>query len=64
MAVTAFRGDERPQVRATGGLEGTRLGVANAHAGVSANTLTDDQLLDGVSANAAVNGVPVEVRPS
>ena len=46
------------------GREGTRLGVANAHAGVSANTLTDDQLLDGVSANAAVNGVPVEVRPA
>jgi hypothetical protein len=35
---------------------------AAAHAGVSCNDLTDETLLDAISGNAAVNGVPVEVR--
>ncbi len=40
---------------------GTRLSVAEAHAGVSANDLTDDALLDRLSGNAAFSGVTVEV---
>lgn len=42
-------------------LEGTQLRVANAHAGVSINDLTDEQLLDDLSGNAALNGVPVTI---
>ncbi len=40
---------------------GTRIGIAEAHAGVSPNDLTDELLLDPVSGNAALNGVPVTV---
>ncbi|MBX3271305.1 MAG: molybdopterin oxidoreductase family protein [Sandaracinaceae bacterium] len=42
---------------------GTRLCVARAHAGVSINDLTDETLLDELTGNAALSGVPVEVRP-
>ncbi len=41
---------------------GTRLGVAQAHAGASNNDLTDETWLDRVSGNAALNGVPVTVE--
>jgi len=41
--------------------EGTRLGIAALHPGVSANDLTDERYLDVVSGNAALNGVPVTV---
>jgi len=41
--------------------EGARMGVAERHAGVNANLLTDDRLFDAISGNAAVNGVPVTV---
>lgn len=41
---------------------GTGLQVANAVAGVSINDLTDDQLCDPISGNAAFSGVAVEVR--
>ena len=41
---------------------GTRLGVAQAHAGASNNDLTDETYLDRVSGNAALNGVPVTVE--
>lgn len=40
---------------------GVRLPVASAHAGVSANDLTDELLLDVLSGNAALNGVPVQI---
>lgn len=43
---------------------GTRLQVANAQAGESVNDLTDDAFLDGISANAALNGVPVSIEAS
>lgn len=43
------------------GREGVRLGVAQAHAGVSVNDLTDERALDAVSGNAALNGLEVEV---
>ena len=41
--------------------EGTRLGIASAHAGASSNDLTDETFLD-ISGNAALNGVPVTVE--
>jgi anaerobic selenocysteine-containing dehydrogenase len=41
---------------------GTQIGVAEAHAGVSVNDVTDELLIDPVSGNAAVNGVPVTVK--
>lgn len=40
---------------------GVRLATAAAHPGVSVNDLTDDQAVDRLSGNAALNGVPVEV---
>lgn len=40
---------------------GIRMAIAEAHAGVSPNDLTDELLLDPVSGNAALNGVPVTV---
>jgi len=43
------------------GRAGTSIAVAEAHAGVSANDLTDDRFIDAVSGNAALNGVPVAV---
>ncbi len=41
----------------------TRLRVANQHAGVSVNDLTDEQLVDDLTGNAAFSGLPVDVRP-
>ena len=38
-----------------------RLKVAASVPGVSANSLTDDQVIDNLSGNAVFNGVPVEV---
>ena len=43
------------------GRDGVALAVAQAHAGVSANDLTDDAFVDAVSGNAALNGLPVAV---
>ncbi|RLU01592.1 molybdopterin oxidoreductase family protein [Ketobacter sp.] len=43
------------------GRQGVQARVAQAHAGVSMNDLTDDQFLDELSGNAALNGVPVAV---
>ena len=42
--------------------DGVRLGVARAHAGVSANDVTSERHLDTLSGNAAFNGLPVTVR--
>jgi anaerobic selenocysteine-containing dehydrogenase len=41
--------------------EGVRLSVARRHAGVNSNLLADETLLDTVSGNAVLNGIPVEV---
>ncbi len=38
--------------------------VARAHAGVNANVLTDDSVLDVPSGNAVFNGVPVTLTPA
>jgi anaerobic selenocysteine-containing dehydrogenase len=43
------------------GRKGVRQRIAQEHAGVSVNDLTDDTLIDTLSGNAAVNGVPVEL---
>lgn len=42
--------------------KGTGIGVAEAHAGVSANDLTDELFIDELCGNAAVNGVPVTIK--
>lgn len=41
--------------------KGTRWKIAEEHAGVSVNDLTDDQFIDKLSGNAAFSGVAVEV---
>jgi anaerobic selenocysteine-containing dehydrogenase len=43
------------------GRDGASLGVAASHKGVSLNDLTDEQSVDALSGNAALNGVPVTV---
>jgi anaerobic selenocysteine-containing dehydrogenase len=43
--------------------DGVRMRVASEYAGVNANALGDEQLLDAVSGNAVLNGIPVEVAP-
>ncbi len=45
------------------GRAGTRLAVANVHAGASLNDLTDDLRVDPLSGTAAFSGTPVEVGP-
>ncbi len=42
---------------------GVRLDVAQAHAGVSINDLTDETILDELTGNAALNGVLVDIQP-
>ncbi|MCH8861051.1 MAG: molybdopterin oxidoreductase family protein [Proteobacteria bacterium] len=41
---------------------GISMEVASAHAGVSANDITDELLIDRLSGNASVNGVPVTIE--
>lgn len=41
--------------------KGTRWQIAEAHAGVSVNDLTDEDMLDGISGNTAFSGVAVAV---
>jgi anaerobic selenocysteine-containing dehydrogenase len=43
---------------------GTRLSVASAHAGVNNNLLAPGGLVDPLSNNAVVNGIPVNVAPA
>jgi len=40
---------------------GTKMTIANDHAGVSCNDVTDARYFDALSGNAAINGVPVHV---
>jgi len=44
------------------GRKGVRQSIAQAHAGVSLNDLTDDTAIDKLCGNAAVNGVPVQLE--
>ena len=43
---------------------GTRLSVANEHAGVNTNVLSPGDFIDVISGNAAVNGIPVTISPA
>lgn len=43
---------------------GTRMEVAARRPGVNSNTLTDGSVLDPLSGNAVLNGIPVEVVPA
>ena len=43
---------------------GTALRIAAQHPGVNSNVLADDQLVDPVSGNAVLNGIPVELGPA
>ena len=43
---------------------GTRTQTATAHPGVNSNILTDDQMIDPLSGNTVLNGIPVTVAPA
>ena len=45
------------------GGRGVQLQVAGDHAGVNSNVLADENLIDPVSGNAVLNGIPVELAP-
>lgn len=42
--------------------KGVKMTIANEQAGVNCNDLTDEKFYDKISGNAALNGVPVEVK--
>jgi anaerobic selenocysteine-containing dehydrogenase len=42
-------------------LPGVELSVASERGGVNTNRLTDDLVLDPLSGNAVLNGIPVEI---
>ena len=46
------------------GLPGTRQAVAAGRAGVNVNVLTDASVVDPLSGNAVLNGIPVTVAPA
>ena len=43
---------------------GARLSVASRRPGVNSNLLSDETLLDALSGNAVLNGIPVEISPA
>ena len=43
--------------------DGVRMAVASAHPGVNSNVLADESVIERVSGNAVLNGIPVEVEP-
>ena len=44
--------------------DGTRLEVAARHSGVNSNVLTDASVIDPLSGNAVLNGIPVTITAS
>jgi anaerobic selenocysteine-containing dehydrogenase len=46
------------------GTEGARMSVAAENAGVNSNLLADETLVDALSGNAVLNGIPVAVAPA
>ena len=44
-------------------VDGIRLTVASEHAGANSNVLADEELIDPLSGNAVLNGIPVELAP-
>jgi anaerobic selenocysteine-containing dehydrogenase len=45
-------------------LPGVRLATAAAHPGVNSNILTDELVIDPLSGNSVLNGIPVEIKPA
>jgi anaerobic selenocysteine-containing dehydrogenase len=45
-------------------VDGIRMEVATAHAGSNSNLLADETLVDPLSGNAVLNGIPVELEPA
>src|SRR2546421_476962 len=43
--------------------EGAELSVARDHAGVNSNILADEELVEPLTGNAVLNGIPVELAP-
>ena len=43
---------------------GNRMAVASEHHGVNSNVLADETLIDPLSGNAVLNGIPVSVAPA
>ena len=46
------------------GAGGVRMNVASEHAGVNSNVLSDESMVEPLSGNAVLNGIPVEVGPA
>ncbi|MBB2940847.1 anaerobic selenocysteine-containing dehydrogenase [Actinoplanes lutulentus] len=44
-------------------LPGVRLSVAAEHPGVNSNVLTDELVIDPLSGNSVLNGIPVDIKP-
>jgi anaerobic selenocysteine-containing dehydrogenase len=44
--------------------DGIRMSVASAHPGANSNALADETLIDPLSGNAVLNGIPVELAPA
>ena len=45
-------------------MAGVKMDVAQRHAGVNSNVLTDPAVVDPLSGTAALNAIPVEVVPA
>ncbi|GAA0442686.1 dehydrogenase [Actinoplanes capillaceus] len=45
-------------------LPGTRMAVAAERPGVNSNLLTDELVIDPLSGNSVLNGIPVELKPA
>ena len=43
--------------------DGAELSVASEHPGVNSNLLADEQLVEPLTGNAVLNGIPVELAP-
>jgi anaerobic selenocysteine-containing dehydrogenase len=44
-------------------VQGVRMTVAEAHAGTNSNLLADETVVDPLSGNAVLNGIPVQLAP-
>jgi len=40
------------------------MSVASEHAGVNSNVLADESVVEPLSGNAVLNGIPVELEPA
>jgi anaerobic selenocysteine-containing dehydrogenase len=45
-------------------VDGVRMSVATDHPGANSNALADDTLIDALSGNAVLNGIPVDLEPA